>query len=79
MSNQKKQKPNQKKKKRKTILGTLFAREEPDKEYIPELKSQWEKMDDPERVKFAFGAILGLILILGALIGMYLLLSALFR
>lgn len=78
MSTQKKQKPNQKKKKRKTLLGALFAREEPDEEYIPELKSQWEKMDDPERVKFVFGAILGLLLIVGVLIGAFFLLSALF-
>ena len=34
----------QEKKKRKTILGALFAREEPDEEYFPELKSQWEEL-----------------------------------
>ncbi len=78
MSKQKKQETNKKKKKRRTILGVLFAREEPDEDYMPELKSQWGKMDNPERMKFVIGAFLGLILFVGALIGTFFLLSALF-
>lgn len=65
--------------KRKTILGALFTREEPDQDYIPELKSQWNKMDKTERVKFVLGAVLGVILFFGALVGAFLLLSALFQ
>jgi len=66
------------KKKRKTILGALFAREEPDEDYIPELKSQWGELDKPGRIKFILGAILGLLLIVGMLIGTFFLLSNLF-
>ena len=78
MSKQDKQETNQKKKKRKTMVGVLFTREEPDESYMPELKSQWGKMDDRDQVKFIIGALLGLILFVGALIGTFFLLSALF-
>ena len=76
MSQQKKQKTGQENKKHKTILGALFTREEPDKDYIPELKSQWGILSQSERVKFLIGAIVGLVLFFGALYLTYLVIYA---
>ena len=64
------------KKEKKTLLGLFFAREEPDKEYLPDLKTQWGKMDQKERIKFILGAIFGLIIFVGALILVYIALIA---
>ncbi len=64
------------KKEKKTLLGLFFAREEQDKAYFPDLKTQWGKMDQNERVKFILGALVGLIIIVGALILVYIALVA---
>jgi len=79
MSHQDEPKVKHERRKRKSILGSLFTREEPDKDYLPELQSQWGKMNSSERVKFVIGAILGLALFIGALVGTFLLLSAIFH
>ena len=79
MSHQDEQKTNQERRKRKSILEALFTREEPDKDYMPQLNAQWEKMNQPERVKFILGAVLGLVLFFVALTIVYLLLSSIFH
>ena len=61
---------------KRTILGSFFAREERDKEYMPDLKSQWSEMNQKDRVKFIMGAIFGLIIFVGALILVYIALVA---
>lgn len=61
---------------RKGLFGWFFTREEPDKDYLPDLKSQWNKMDTSERIKFIAGAIVGAALLIGALVLVYVLLSA---
>ncbi|MBW6465236.1 MAG: hypothetical protein K0B06_01870 [Brevefilum sp.] len=63
------------KRKRKTLLGWFVTQEEPDDDYLPELKSQWSTMDSAERAKFLMGAIVGALLFIGALILVYWLLS----
>ncbi len=68
-------KESQRKNKRK-LLGSFFAREEPDEYYLPELKSQWKLMSRAEQIKFIMGAIVGLILILGGLILAFIILNA---
>lgn len=75
MQNKKKSDDKQQKKTRKTILGAFFAREEPDKEYLPELKDQWGSMEKGQRVKFAIGAIVGLAIFIAALIMVYMVIS----
>jgi hypothetical protein len=62
--------------KRKRLSGWFVTREEPDKDYLPDLKSQWAHMDSAERVKFVIGGIIGAMLFIGALILVYWLLSA---
>jgi hypothetical protein len=69
------QKPPQQKQK-KTMMGWFFSQEEPDKEYLPDLKSHWAVMDPPEKVKFVLGAILGAVLFVAALVLVYYLLAA---
>lgn len=69
------QKPPQQEKK-KTMMGWFVSREEPDKAYLPDLKSQWAVMDPPEKVKFVLGAILGAVLFVAALVLVYYLLAA---
>ncbi len=64
------------KKKRKSLLGALFSPPEPDEDYVPDLKSQWERMGTKGRVKFIVGVLIGLVLFFGALIGVYLLIGA---
>lgn len=68
---EKKQRPD----KDKTIFDLLFSRQERDQDYMPELKSQWEQMDNPDRIKFIIGGIAGLLLFIGALALTYYLLS----
>jgi hypothetical protein len=63
-------------KRRKGLLSWFFTREEPDKDYLPDLKSQWNKMDTSERIKFIAGAIVGAAFFIGALVLVYVLLSA---
>lgn len=72
-NNSKKPKQNEK---QKSLLGWLITREEPDHNYLPELKTQWVHLDFAGRVKFIVGAIIGAILFFGALYGVYLVLSA---
>jgi hypothetical protein len=64
------------KEKRKPLSSWFVTREEPDKDYLPDLKSQWADMDSAERAKFVIGAIVGALLFFGALILVYWLLSA---
>jgi hypothetical protein len=67
---------NQKRQKRK-LLDIFLTREEPDKDYIPELKDQWNTLKNRERVKFVFGAFVGLLIVVGGIILIILLISAL--
>lgn len=62
--------------KRNSLLGWLMTREEPDQEFVPELQSQWARLDIAGRIKFVFGALIGAVLFFGALYVVYLLLSA---
>ncbi len=68
-------KESQRKNKRR-LLESFFAREEPDENYLPELKFQWKLMSRTEQIKFIMGAIVGLILILGGLILAFIILNA---
>jgi hypothetical protein len=69
-------KKNQKRQKRK-LLDIFLTREEPDEDYIPELKAQWNILNNRERVKFIFGALVGLLIVVGGIILIILLISAL--
>lgn len=69
------QKPAEKEKK-KTFMGWFVAREEPDEDYLPDLKSQWAKMERAERIKFIFGGIFGVVVFIAALVLVYFLLAA---
>ena len=61
--------------KKKSIFGSLFTREKPDREYVPDLKKQWSDMDSPRRVQFILGVVIGLIIFIGSLVLAYFLLS----
>lgn len=63
-------------KNKKTLMGWFVSREEPDKEYLPDLKSQWANMKRPERVRFVLGAIVGLVVFIAALVLVYFILAA---
>ena len=67
---------NQKQKKR-NFLDTFLTREELDDDYLPDLKTQWNAMNNAERVKFVLGAIIGLMIVLGGIVLIFLLISAL--
>lgn len=69
------QKPPNKENK-KNLLGWFVSREEPDKDYLPDLKSQWTNMNRPERVRFVLGAIFGAVVFIGALVLVYFILAA---
>lgn len=69
------QKPAQKEKK-KSIMGWFTSREEPDKDYVPDLKSQWANMEHADRVKFVVGAIFGAVVFIAALVLVYFILAA---
>lgn len=72
--------PNKDKEKpKKSILGSLFRKPEKDKEYIPDLQSQWGKMDNPARIKFIVGMVFGLLVFIGALGLAFYVLSFLWR
>jgi|LDZU01.1.fsa_nt_gi hypothetical protein len=75
MQNKKNSDEKPQKKRRKTILGAFFTREEPDKEYLPELKDQWASMEKGERVKFIIGASVGLVVFIAALVLAYMVIS----
>ena len=62
--------------KRKTLLGWFLAKDEPDKDFLPDLQSQWGKMDRANRVKFILGAMVGAVLFISALLAVYLILAA---
>ena len=66
----------QQKEKRNSLLGWLISREEPDQDYVPELKTQWAQLDLAGRIKFIIGANVGAFLFFGALYVVYLVLSA---
>ncbi len=67
----------EKKEKRPSLLSWFVSKEEPDKDYMPDLKAQWANMSAPDRVKFVLGGLIGLILFIGALLLVYLILGAL--
>lgn len=69
-------KDNNHKKQKRRLLDIFLTREEPDENYLPELKAQWNAMDNGERVKFILGALVGLIIILGGMFLIYYLISA---
>ena len=62
---------NQETKTKKSILGSLFGKQNPDKTYVTDLKLQWTKMDHKDRIKFILGATVGLILFISALFFVY--------
>ena len=68
-------KQNKEPEKRPTILGSLISKQEPDKDYLPDLKNQWGKMDTLAKVKFVLGALVGLVIFVGTLILVYLILA----
>jgi len=61
----------------KTIMDWLFSRQKMDQDYVPDLKSQWAQMDNPDRIKFVLGGVVGLLLFIGALALAYYVLSLL--
>jgi hypothetical protein len=61
---------------RKSLLGWFLAKDEPDKDFLPDLKLQWGKMDRANRAKFVLGAIVGAVLFTSALLAVYLILAA---
>jgi len=75
MQNKSKPEEKPKKKPRKTILGAFLTREEPDKEYLPELKNQWTSMERRERLKFIIGGLVGVLIFIAALVLAYLVIS----
>jgi hypothetical protein len=77
MNHQTEQPGTDKKGKRASLLSWFVSKEEPDKDYMPDLKSQWAKMTTPDRVKFILGGLIGLILFICALLLVYLILGAL--
>jgi hypothetical protein len=77
MPDKKRQKDKPEQNLKPSLLNAFFAKEKPDKDYFPDLKSQWESMDRKERVKFILGAIVGLIIFVGMLIAVYFVLVAL--
>jgi len=77
MAEQKKSKNSKKEKQKRKLLDIFLTREEPDQDFLPELKSQWKSMNKGERVKFIIGALIGLIIFVGGLILAYVILSAL--
>ena len=77
MPEDKKSKDNSRKKQKRRLLDIFLTREEPDENYLPELKAQWSAMNNGERVRFILGALVGLIIILGGMFLIYLLISAL--
>ncbi len=72
-----KQKQNSDPKEPETLFGRLFSRSSGDQAYISDLQAQWADLDRPDRVKFVFGALLGLALFVGALLLAYWVLSSL--
>lgn len=77
MPKEKNAKDKNQKRKKKNFLDTFLTREEPDEDYLPDLKSQWNAMNNAERVKFVLGAIIGLMIVLGGIVLIFLLISAL--
>lgn len=75
MSKEKEPKLNNQYEKRNSLLARFITREEPDREYMPELETQWAHMDPVGKIKFVLGAIVGAILFFGALYLVYILLS----
>lgn len=65
------------KKPKKGFLQAFFTREEPDEDYIPELKAQWHTMNKNERVKFLIGALAGLMILLVGMSLIYIFISSL--
>lgn len=62
---------------RKSLFDRFLSNPSRDESYFSDLKTQWSKLDTPERTKFILGAVIGVILFLGALFLAYLALSAL--
>jgi len=79
MGNEQRQKNKQENEQDKTITDWLFSRRKWDQDYVPDLKTQWAQMDNPDRVKFVLGGVVGLLLFIGALTLAYYILSLLIR
>ena len=77
MSENKKSKNDKSNKKRRGLMDFFLTREKPDEDYIPDLKTQWNAMNNVQRVKFILGAVVGLTIILGGIVLIFLLISAL--
>lgn len=75
MQKQTNSKTPEEKNQRKSLFGWFLAKGEPDKDYLPDLKSQWKKMDRGNRVKFILGSMFGAVLFIGAILVVYLILS----
>ena len=61
---------------KKTLLGWFVSREEPDTDYLPDLKTQWADIDRPDRIKFILGGIFSAVLFIAALVLIYFILAA---
>jgi hypothetical protein len=77
MAENKKVKDNPNKPEKRSILTAFLTKEKPDKDYFPDLKTQWQSMEQKERTQFVIGAIVGLIIIAGMLAAVYFVLVAL--
>lgn len=76
MQKNKKSEEKTQKNRKGTLLGSFFSREEPDKDYLPDLQKQWHAMGHGERIKFILGGLVGLFLFIGALLLIYLIILA---
>jgi|GEM_PF-1832969 len=77
MNPQNESEDSEKSKKRFSLSSWFVTREEPDEDYMPDLRTQWEQMRGLEKVKFVLGAVVGLLIFLGALYLVFLILRAL--
>ena len=61
---------------KKTFLGSFLAREKFEENYIPDLKTEWESMNQREKIKFILGGLIGLLIVIGAGVLLFALISA---
>ena len=76
MNPQNESEDSEKSKKRFSLSSWFVAREKPDEDYMPDLRTQWGSMKGIGKVKFILGAVVGLVVFLGALFLVFLILQA---
>lgn len=59
----------------KNLSGFFFRKNKFDKTLIPELKQQWDGMNNNDRRKFIIGAVVGLIIFILCVVLLYLLMT----